>query len=227
MGPIGTTDTTFDKAPAAKHTVTWVGLFISLFGIVIIRQAFRAITPEPGPMLVLAREICIFLAAGGLLWLVRRGEGLPLRSIGIGTSPRWKSLAWGIVTAIACLIPAGLLIMLTGYGHGLASRAFARLPLWLITLVVVRAGVVEELFYRGYAYERLRALGFGRLVAWIVPLVTFSLAHWTGGAANILLALVLGAIVTAFYDWRRDLVANMIGHFLVDFVGNVLPVFFS
>jgi membrane protease YdiL (CAAX protease family) len=58
-------------------------------------------------------------------------------------------------------------------------------------------------------------------------LAIFAVAHWTGGAANILIALVLGAILAGFYLWRRDLVANMIGHFLVDFVGNVLPRLFS
>jgi len=39
-------------------------------------------------------------------------------------------------------------------------------------------------------------------------------------------ALALGAILSAFYLWRRDLVANIIGHFLVDFVANVLPKLF-
>jgi len=34
---------------------------------------------------------------------------------------------------------------------------------------------------------------------------------------------VMGAILTAFYQWRRDLVSNMFGHFLVDSVANVLP----
>jgi hypothetical protein len=34
-------------------------------------------------------------------------------------------------------------------------------------------------------------------------------------------------ILTGFYLWRRDLVANMIGHGLVDFVANVLPRLFS
>jgi uncharacterized protein len=58
-------------------------------------------------------------------------------------------------------------------------------------------------------------------------LVIFAVGHWTGGAANILIALVLGGILAGFYLWRRDLVANMIGHFLVDFVGNVLPRLFS
>jgi uncharacterized protein len=94
---------------------------------------------------------------------------------------------------------------------------------WVLFIVVLRAGVVEELFYRGYAIERLQALGFGRIASWVVPLAIFGVGHWTGGAANILIALVLGGVLTAFYQWRRDLVSNMFGHFLVDFIANVLP----
>jgi len=47
--------------------------------------------------------------------------------------------------------------------------------------------------------------------------------HWTGGWANIVIALVLGGMLALFFIWRRDLVANMIGHWFVDFIGNVLP----
>lgn len=101
-----------------------------------------------------------------------------------------------------------------------------KLPLWLITLIVIRAGVVEELCYRGYAIERLNALGLPRWLAAAIPWAIFAVAHWTGGWANIVIALALGGILAAFYLWRRDLVANMIGHGLVDFVGNVLPKLF-
>jgi membrane protease YdiL (CAAX protease family) len=87
----------------------------------------------------------------------------------------------------------------------------------------MRSGMVEELFYRGYAIDRLKRLGFGRIASLMVPLVIFSAAHWTGGAANIVIALVLGGIMTAFYQWRQDLVSNMFGHFLLDFATNVLP----
>ena len=121
----------------------------------------------------------------------------------------------------------GGLAHLTGYGHGPGSGAFEKLPLWLITLIVFRAGVVEELFYRGYAIERLRMIGLGRFWSVTIPLVIFSLGHWSGGAANVLIALAAGAILTGFYLWRRDLVANMIGHGLVDFVANVLPRLFA
>jgi uncharacterized protein len=216
-----------DSRPAASSWVTWSCLLLSLFSMLIIRRAFRAITPEPGAALVLAREACMFASAGLLAWIVRRKVGLSPRAIGIGTSPVWKSLAWGVVIAIACIVPAALIAKFTGYGHGAASQGFAKLPVWLVFIVVVRAGVVEELFYRGYAINLLQKLGVGRTAAWAIPLVIFSTAHWTGGWTNILMALVLGGVLTAFYLWRRDLVSNMFGHFLVDFVTNVLPALFA
>src|SRR5204862_1712701 len=117
----------------------------------------------------------------------------------------WKSILWGLALAVICGGTAGALAALTGYGHGPGSAAFEKLPLWLITLIVLRAGVVEELLYRGYAIERLQAFGLKRAWAAGLPLVIFALGHWTGGAANILIALVLGAILSAFYLWRRDL----------------------
>jgi uncharacterized protein len=209
--------------PAADKRVTWLGLCLSLFSMIIIRQGFRAISPEPGMALVLAREACMFASAAALVWLVRRREKLPLQSIGIGTSPVWKSLAWGVVIAMACILPAALIAKFTGYGHGAGSQAFSKLPTWVVLMVVVRAGVVEELFYRGYPIDRLKGLGFGRIASWVIPLLIFGAAHWTGGAANIAMALVLGAIMTAFFQWRQDLVSNMFGHFLIDFVTNVLP----
>ena len=92
-----------------------------------------------------------------------------------------------------------------------------------MTVIVFRAGFVEELFYRGYAIERLESLGWPQWAAAIVPLVIFAAMHVTGGPVNMLIAFTLGAILTAFYLWRQDLVANMIAHFLVDFIANVVP----
>jgi len=86
--------------------------------------------------------------------------------------------------------------------------------------------VVEELFFRGYAIERLEAIGCGRVVSPAIPLAIFAVTHWTGGVPNVIIALALGGVATLFYLWRRDLVANMIGHGLCDFLGLVLPRFF-
>jgi len=207
--------------------VTWLGLLIALFGLLIVRQAISFVWPTPTFPAALWKESLIWVCAIVLLVIVKSGESLPFSSIGIGISRWWKSLGWGIVLTIVCLAVAGVLVALTHFNGGSTGEAFSKLPLWLVTLIVVRAGVVEELFYRGYAIERLNALGLNRYVAAAVALLIFSIGHWTGGWANIVIALALGAILAGFYLWKRDLVANMIGHFLVDFIANVLPHLFS
>jgi membrane protease YdiL (CAAX protease family) len=206
---------------------TWAGLAISLFAMVVIRQAFVFFVPETTFASAVLKETLIWVSAIALIVIIRRGEHLPMRSIGLGTARSWKSILWGFVISIVSAVVVGGLAYATSYGHGPGSAAFEKLPLWLITAIVFRAGVVEELFYRGYAIERLRLIGLGRFWSVVIPLVIFSLGHWSGGAANILIAFVAGLILTGFYLWRRDLVANMIGHGLVDFVANVLPKLFS
>ena len=202
---------------------TATGLFIALFGILIGRQVTNSIWHTLTFEAALWKEGITWTLAIFLLIIIRRGERLPLSSVGLGTSSWWKSILWGLALTVPCLLVAGFLVHLTGYGHGDASAACEKLPLWLVTLIVIRAGVVEEFFYRGYAIERLQSLGLGRFWSAIIPLIIFSVAHWTGGWANILIAFVLGLILALFYLWRRELAANMIGHGMVDFIGNVLP----
>ena len=74
----------------------------------------------------------------------------------------------------------------------------------------------------------MRTSGAGR-EGWMtaIPLAIFAVGHWTGGWANIVIALVIGGILAGFYLWRRDLVSNMFAHTLVDFVANVLPRVFA
>jgi uncharacterized protein len=206
---------------------TGLGLFIALFAIIIARKLVDPFSPTLTFTTALWKESLIWLSAVALLIVICRGERLPLSSVGLGTRTWWKSILWGVLLSLPCFLVALLLVALTGYGHGPGAAAFEKLPLWLITLIVLRAGVVEELFYRGYTIERLEGLGMGRRWAVAIPLVIFSIGHLSGGWANVLIALALGAILSAFYLWRRDLVANMIGHGLVDFLANVLPRLFS
>jgi membrane protease YdiL (CAAX protease family) len=221
---------TMSDQPATTSKVsaaTWIGLFLSLFGMLLVRQVVNHAWPNPTFTSAVVKELGMWATALVLLMIVRWGEGLPFSSVGLGTT-RWvKSILWGLLIAVICLAVGGLLVALTGYNGGETGKAFGKLPLWLVTLIVIRAGAVEELCYRGYAIERLQSLGVPGWLAAAIPLAIFGIGHWTGGWANIIIALALGAILAVFYLWRRDLAANMIGHFLVDFVGNVLPRLFS
>jgi membrane protease YdiL (CAAX protease family) len=208
---------------ARLSAATWVGLFISLFGLLLLRWIFSYIFTEATVMSAALKEVCTWLTAGTLLVLVRRGEKLPWSSIGLGTVRWWKSILWALVIAMASLAAAGLLAHFTGYGQGHDTGPMSKLPLWLLSLIVVRAGVVEELFYRGFAIERLQMLGLGRIVAAAIPLLIFGLAHGNRGIASAVMALVIGGVLALFYVWRRDLAANIVGHTLVDVVGVILP----
>jgi membrane protease YdiL (CAAX protease family) len=220
------TDATENAVTGQRVTpITWVGLFVALFGMLIVRQAVNHFWPDATVTSAVIKEAGMWIVGLVLVVIVKVGEGLPLSSIGLGTVRFWKSLLWGLLLGVVCLLVAGILVTLTHFTGGESGKAMSKLPTWLISLIVLRAGVVEELCYRGYAIERLHALGLPRGLAAAVPLVIFGVGHWTGGWANILIALVLGAILALFFVWRRDLEANMIGHWFVDFVGNLLPKF--
>ena len=206
---------------------TWVGLFIALFGILIVRWAVSLFYPGFSFTVTVWKESLIWLCVIALLFIIRRGERLPLRSIGLGTAPVKSSILWGGVLIVLCGLIGSVVAGLTRFKGGETGEALAKLPLWLVVLVVLRAGVVEELFYRGYAIERLQLLGLNRYWAGVIPLLIFGFAHVTNGWANVALALALGAVLTAVYLWRRDLVANMIGHFMIDLISVLLPRFLS
>jgi hypothetical protein len=94
-------DIAVNQRPASATTsATSVGLFISLFGMLLIRQVFRTISLTPDTSLVIAREALMFASAAALLLIVTRWEKLPLTSIGLGTSTWWKSILWALVTAV-------------------------------------------------------------------------------------------------------------------------------
>ncbi len=216
---------TYDAHPPrpSSNLRTWIVLLFVMLVFLPIHQITHWVSPTLTTASASLREALLLATAAALLIYVRRVEGLSLRSVGLGTSVWWKSIGWGVVTAILCGAAGAAVATLTKFNGGAAAREMARLPLWLVAVIVFRAGFVEELFFRGFAIERLIGMGWPRYAAALFPLTVFALLHWYNGVANVLLAFVLGAILAAFYLWRRDLVANIIAHFVVDFLTLVLP----
>src|SRR5437667_9430780 len=108
--------------------------------MVAIRYAFAFFVPEITFASAILKETLIWASAAVLLVIIRRGEHLSFRSIGLGTCRWWKSIAWGLVIAI---VSAGVvcgLAYFTGYGHGTGSAALEQLARWLFTVTPLRAG---------------------------------------------------------------------------------------
>ena len=104
------------------------------------------------------------------------------------------------------------------------SKSFDLLSKPVITLITIRAGVAEEIFMRGYLLERFTSITGKKWVAFLMSTIPFGLLHYPQGYAGILISTVAGGIFALFYFWKKDLKSNIIAHFLIDFIPNVLFV---
>jgi uncharacterized protein len=204
---------------------TIAGLAIALLGLPAIVFSYRMIVGETtSASQLIARELVVFALLGFLIWIIRSREQLSIESIGLKAGALGKSLLWGLVGFLSCGVGVAISLFLLGVlglKMGGGAEAFAP-PTYVFLIIVIRAGIVEEVFYRGYAIERLTALTHSKAVAVVLPLLLFSLFHYRQGMGGVIVALILGAILSGFYLWKRDLTANMFAHFLVDFVPNIL-----
>jgi membrane protease YdiL (CAAX protease family) len=211
-------------ATSSSRGWTLTGLAIALLGIPAIVTAHRLLAPDPAASsAIVVRELAILALTAFLLWIVVSRERLPLSSIGIRAEGIGRSLAWGLGLAVVAFIALFAVLAVYStmgihYGEGTAiSRA---LPVTL--LAVTRAGISEEVLYRGFALERLQTMTGSKWMAAGLTLILFAAFHYRQGWPGVFIAFVVGAIFTGFYLWKRNLIANIFAHFLVDFIPNVL-----
>jgi len=205
---------------------TIAGLAIALFGLPAIVAIYNLQVAVPSDGSIAVRELAILALTAFLLWIVVSREKLPLTSIGLSFDRPGRSLVRGLVLLV--VIFTVLIAILAGYGalgikYGEGSKIAP--SLWVATLTVLRAGISEEIFYRGFALERIETLSGSKWLAAAVVIIFFAAFHYRQGAAGMFIALVTGALLTGFYLWKRDLLAAILAHFLVDFIPNVaLPL---
>ena len=93
----------------------------------------------------------------------------------------------------------------------------ASAPAWVWLVIVLTAGVVEEVLFRAYLFERLADLTGSQWLAAIVSLSAFGAIHVSWNMAHVLGVVVPGgALFVALYAWRRNLLFNILVHVVVD-----------
>jgi membrane protease YdiL (CAAX protease family) len=210
-----------------RNAWTIIGLGLALVGPGVIAWATQ---PARGPIAPAASAFwlavfCVLLA--GVAATARFGERLTPRQIGFARTS-WRSVPLAIIVALAFVFGyfplADLLLGHSATGSFDAGRrALAALPTWYlgVTIVIVASG--EEWLYRAYAIERLAELTGSTGAAAVIALLMFGIVHlplWGLGAA--LSTIIPGAIFTALYLWRRDIVALALAHVLIDLHGLVV-----
>src|SRR3712207_4369829 len=101
--------------PVTRSPVTWFGLFLALFGMVLARQVVSYIWPGHNFTGAIFKEVGMWLVGMALIAVIKLGERLPLRSVGIGTAPIRRSILWGLLIGVVAIVVAAVLVSLTGY----------------------------------------------------------------------------------------------------------------
>lgn len=212
----------------STRPITYLGLIIAFFGVPFVVYLYSLFAPKPyTDVFILQKEIVIFAVMALLLWVVIKGEKKGLSSIGLHNKHWIRSIGRAIGLAIVLMAVLLLCVWILGMFDipvgGNEGKKYEAISLWTMTLITIRAGVVEEICYRGYIIERLEKISGGNMwIFLIVPVVVFALAHYSQGIAGLVISFVAG-LVLAFTYWKtRDLKANILAHFLVDFVPNVV-----
>ena len=221
--------TEFPPEPARPHArppaATFAGLTLALGGPVALNR-YNSETLFPYWDAVgrqAAWEGVWWLLAAGLLGVVVFWERAPLRSVGLVRLTRATFLIG--VPAFVPLLLLFPLVQLLLSALGVADSQptvdrLVKLPLGLLLAGALRAGVTEELIFRGYLIERLGAWtgrrGFAAAFSWAV-FVALHLGSWPVG--HLVYVGLVGGFFTLLYLRRRDLTCNIVAHVLTDGVG--------
>ena len=171
---------------------------------------------------MIGNELIYWALVAATLFYVVRVERRPLASIGF-RRPGLMDNAIGLAFLLATVggLAALYFVVLPALGLDETGKLdkLAAAPVWWLVISVVRAGVSEEVLFRGYPIERLQELTGNRAFAAGLPLVLFAFAHvgpW--GWDHLIIAGFGGAMLTWLYLWRRNLWVSMVVHCLIDAV---------
>ena len=200
----------------------WLGAIALI--IVLLLPLGTWLSPGDGLAAQVGREAVYWAMAAIIAGYVVLIEHQPLSSVGLRRLG-WKSVAFGFAGAAAMVAGSALIYFgifpalgLSPDEPGLSTLQVT--PFWFRSVLIVRAAVLEELYFRGFMIERLTSITGIRSLAALVSLLAFTFAHlgfW--GWPHLLIAGFAGAILTGLYLWRRDLTCNMIAHLVTDAVG--------
>lgn len=210
---------------AGTLTATRVGLIIALvitpmYAVIVRPLLIHAGVDELVEIFVGLAVLWVF--AGLLVVVVRRGEQAPWASVGIRrTASIWVLTAVGAGILLSLLVPVLSLLIggLLPAANANEIRTVATSQPWaLIMVAVVTAAVTEELLFRAYPIERLLARFGSRWIAVLIPLVPFTAMHAQGWNIAHVIAVVIpmGLALSALYLWRRNLLMVVVAHLLID-----------
>lgn len=170
------------------------------------------------PLILAVNHLALFFILRSFL----RKDQLTLRSIGLFVdSKKWPmEVLVGLGLALVLYLFNQLVIepiqaIYNGDAINFSIEFSVRNQInWPLLASAATLPIIEELIYRGYAYEGFKNK-YGMVFIIIASSVLFGALHWGLGLLTSLLIIPFGIIFFAVFLWRkRNLVAVAVGHCL-------------
>lgn len=207
-------------------------VFLAAFAVLRIGMPLAAGNAVAGQAVVWIANVVMLAVMAICVRL--RGAGPASLGLAIGT-PSWPSARRlflrtliALVLAVAAFVSGSVVMAnitgipepadMSGYGY-----LRGNLPLFLLTLagVYLVSSLGEEVVYRGYLLNRLRALGLrskaGTAVAIGISAIVFGIVHYSWGPMGMVQTGCMGAVLAMLYvRWKNDLWPLVLAHAVMD-----------
>lgn len=212
-------------AGLAVGLVLWIGVFSSLgnIGLSLEPDLSQITVPQ---LFLLHGLLVLTLAVWFLLGYAGQAPGLGrqfLSQFGLAAPSVPREIGVGLLLGLAAwvavlmaLMVIGGVLFLIGGEKAVPQEPpamvpwIAALPIFIRLLVSLSAGVVEELFFRGFLQPRI---GIGLSTAFFV------LAHFSYGQPFMLVGITILSLIYAFLvKWRQSIWPAIAAHVLFDAV---------
>ncbi len=209
-------------------------VFLAAYAVLRIGKPLAAGNAVAGQAVVWTANVAMLavIAIGARL----RGAGPASLGLAVGASswPAARRLILRVLIALVLAVAAfivGSVVManiagipepadMSGYGY-----LRGNLPMFLLTLagVYLVSSFGEEVVYRGYLLNRLRALGLrskaGTAAAVAISATVFGLVHYSWGPMGMVQTGFMGAVLATLYvRWKNDLWPLILAHAVMDTV---------
>ena len=216
--PLVTTPEAPDYAVPWKFIDNWIG--VALLGlidviifVILLQQERRAELAQSAAVLLLELSyllpVIFIFAWRGIHWKYLRFGSFKWDTLGIGCGL--------LVGSYILIILHNALLTLLGVntqGENIVEL-FAKLdsPLWFFIVGAIFAPLVEEIFFRGFLFQGLRAR-YGWMTAMLLSAAIFAVAHLD--LVVLIPTFILGCLLAYVYHRSNSIWPGILLHFLVN-----------
>ena len=206
-----------------KRSATIVGLIMSLFGIQFFAKIFQAnsIFQDSYTKQILFSDYKKWFLVILLSFLIFFWENKNLNSVGVkktNTKTIIQALGLALSAVIISLLILGLAINIFNIQQPSTLSQVSSLSLLVKLLTITTAAITEEFLYRGYAIERIYNLTGNLKLGGLISAFIFLAIHFPAwGIAGAIPQFVFAVFLTTFYIYKRNLIACIVMHWLINF----------